>query len=443
MVHNELWIPYFIQTMIRIIFFLFLAIISLPVAATVSDCKDTNPLDVDSVFRCIVSYRVKPDGRNLFERNIERTSCRILSKKYKRALGASGVRYDRNDEASIRAVLPSCEIFSEIARRFTGNTPSWSSCLGRPESKEHLKNCLESTAKRYYGKPLGSFGGCTGLSKLYKRGISDASNFSGGKIEQDYLAALEQISCEDYLAALQEQEPIIAARWSSCMNYSPESKEAHLRACIGDDIRKLNSCQKVRALYEKKIKEAAGGTFPPGYILLDCALAESLIAEEKERVEKKRNAKLREDQRRREILQQHYIDRQTREIAASVPLKKESGIIAGLIVLVIIIAILRLIWRKIIIGKFFSWVLSLIRLLIGRWLGEQKEYEDDVQEKKPMSYQDAIELLGFEHGDFNKDELKKRVRLLVQRLHPDKGGSNFLTKQILMAEKIIKRRKGW
>jgi hypothetical protein len=365
----------------KAIFFLFLAIITQSVAAKVSDCKTTDPRDVESVFHCVASYRQAPSGKNLFESRIESFSCRDLSKRYLKALNISGIRFNAGDKAALQAALPSCEIFSEITRRFTGNPSWWASCLGRPGSREHLKNCLTSSAKGYYekGKPLSSFGGCTGLEKLYYSGLDAASNFVlwGGNvtIEPDYQAAFENLDCADYQAVLKEQEPIMAARWATCMNYSQENKATHLRACIGDEIKKLNSCRKVRSRYEYKMKEAGGGAFPPGYTMLDCSLAEPLIAEEKERAQKERLAaierrKARADEKRRVALAQYRDEQRAQKSKTAPPGPGKKGsevdvefsergepsgsIIPGLIVLITVLAILTFLWRKGLFGKILN-----------------------------------------------------------------------------------------
>jgi hypothetical protein len=54
----------------------------------------------------------------------------------------------------------------------------------------------------------------------------------------------------------------------------------------------------------------------------------------------------------------------------------------------------------------------------------------------------AIRLMGLSEG-FGKDDLKRRFRTLIARIHPDKVGPNELATLLVDAYALIKERRGW
>src|SRR3954451_19175749 len=54
----------------------------------------------------------------------------------------------------------------------------------------------------------------------------------------------------------------------------------------------------------------------------------------------------------------------------------------------------------------------------------------------------AIRLMGLP-DDFSREDLKRRFRTLIDRIHPDKVGPNELATHLIDAYKLINQRKGW
>jgi len=83
--------------------------------------------------------------------------------------------------------------------------------------------------------------------------------------------------------------------------------------------------------------------------------------------------------------------------------------------------------------------------------GNQQKSEDRQEQRKSntedshkISYERALEIFDFDkNSSFTQDDLKKRYRSVISKVHPDRGGSNFFAKQANEALEVIKRRKGW
>ena len=69
------------------------------------------------------------------------------------------------------------------------------------------------------------------------------------------------------------------------------------------------------------------------------------------------------------------------------------------------------------------------------WSHETKQTKST---NSKMSVDQAYEVLGLEKGA-SKAEIKKKYHALMQALHPDQGGSNFLASQINEAYEILKK----
>jgi len=59
--------------------------------------------------------------------------------------------------------------------------------------------------------------------------------------------------------------------------------------------------------------------------------------------------------------------------------------------------------------------------------GEQAN--DDAASEQAMNYQEALDILGL-HDPINKDDIVKAHRSMMQKFHPDRGGSNYLAAKI-------------
>ncbi len=78
----------------------------------------------------------------------------------------------------------------------------------------------------------------------------------------------------------------------------------------------------------------------------------------------------------------------------------------------------------------------------NNWREEAEQYNyqfEDVEgqnQSSDMSISQALEILGLE-PEATKEDVHKAHRRLMQKLHPDRGGSNFLAAQVNMAKEIL------
>jgi hypothetical protein len=98
------------------------------------------------------------------------------------------------------------------------------------------------------------------------------------------------------------------------------------------------------------------------------------------------------------------------------------------------------------LGGFTRWALRLwraaglfrsLRQLVGELTGLNDSPKKDTADlNQPMSYERALDILGLE-GQPTVDEIKAAHRKLIQKLHPDRGGSTLLAKQVNEAKQVL------
>ncbi len=74
---------------------------------------------------------------------------------------------------------------------------------------------------------------------------------------------------------------------------------------------------------------------------------------------------------------------------------------------------------------------------------EWDEEPEPRRERQEDGYGQALKILGLEDGAFTLDDLKRRHRELMKRVHPDLGGSDVFAQQLNQAAEAVKRHCGW
>lgn len=58
---------------------------------------------------------------------------------------------------------------------------------------------------------------------------------------------------------------------------------------------------------------------------------------------------------------------------------------------------------------------------------------------KNLSRQEALEILGLSSQDLTEASVKEAYNRLIKKLHPDQGGSSYLTRQVTAARDLLKK----
>ena len=129
---------------------------------------------------------------------------------------------------------------------------------------------------------------------------------------------------------------------------------------------------------------------------------------------------------------------------------KKIGWFAALALLVLLTATGRLNWLFALLGVGIASVVRLMPIILryapqlhGLW-SMFKASKGQQQSSRPprsaaISKAEALEILGLKPGA-GEEEIIAAHRKLISRLHPDKGGSDYLAAQINLAKKVLLKR---
>lgn len=86
--------------------------------------------------------------------------------------------------------------------------------------------------------------------------------------------------------------------------------------------------------------------------------------------------------------------------------------------------------------QFLKYLPFISRLYQQRKQGPQQAQTPPPRGKKTMSIDEAMEVLGLKPG-YTKEEVVKAHRRMMQKVHPDRGGSDYLAAQINQAKDTL------
>lgn len=130
---------------------------------------------------------------------------------------------------------------------------------------------------------------------------------------------------------------------------------------------------------------------------------------------------------------------------------KQIGWIIAIILLLILAGSGKLNWLFAILGVAIAFMVRLMPLILNYapqihrlWVLFNSGKTSRQQSSRPqrdslMSKVEALEVLGLKPGASDEDVIQAH-RKLISRLHPDKGGSDYLAAQINLAKKVLLQR---
>ena len=81
---------------------------------------------------------------------------------------------------------------------------------------------------------------------------------------------------------------------------------------------------------------------------------------------------------------------------------------------------------------------AVIPLGVGLWRAQQQDHEEDHDplEEEISTREDALEVLGLD-GDATEDDIKAAYKKLMQKIHPDHEGSEWMAAKLNQAKDIL------
>lgn len=119
-----------------------------------------------------------------------------------------------------------------------------------------------------------------------------------------------------------------------------------------------------------------------------------------------------------------------------------TGVFLGLLVLLVITG--RMHWVGALLGALIPFVRALFGFLaplIPHWLKRKEKQIPPESSTTPNKIQEAMDILGLK-GNFSNHEITLEMindahRHLIQKLHPDRGGNDYLASQINQARDLL------